>query len=281
VIAVQLRTLASDPTSQKFMCSDPACISGLMTFLDSKDDEVLTISLQALHFLSSHPANREALSKQPGLLVKLVNMTERDNKVIKQVASQCLENLQSYVNGLQEQKEKGLFSPKYLYTINLSVIGLAPAYRPRVEKALIGVKGVVSVTFDDRLEDAVTVYCAQKPDEISSSLLTAVESLDLKLSATLADKENLKTKRNTSETSESSPPSTPPTKQHSSSVSYASQSAPTYFDKTNVRRGSLTLYNQHSTLKERQAEQRRRESEKENKQSSVRTLFGKVTSYFW
>jgi len=301
-VAIQLRTLASDPASQKFMCSDQGCINGLMTFLDSKDEEILTISLQTLHFLSSHPANREALSKQPGLLVKLVNFTEKDNKIVKQVASQCLENLQSYVNGLQEKKEKDVpFSPKYLYNVNLHVTGLIPLYRYRVEKALIGVKGVVSVTFEEKLED-VTVYCTQKEDDMLSPLLTAIENLDLKLSAcsrasAYADKENIKasssisSKRNsllsqTDKTQQSyatSPsaadPSTPPSRNHSSSLSSAG--APAYFDKSNVRRGSVTLYSQSSTLKDRQAEQRRRESEAAAKQSSVRSLFGKVTSYFW
>jgi len=264
-----------------------------MAFLDSKDDEVLTVSLQALHFLSSYPGNREVLSKQPGLLVKLVNFTEKEDKLVKQIASQCLENLQSYVNGLQEKREQKetVFSPRYLYNINLAIVGLTVAYRSRVEKALIGVKGVVSVTFEESLEHT-TVYCTQKESEISSALVVAIEGLDLSLSVTVTDKENVKSSTASSDKNTFASPeksaaypassmSTPVSKPHSSSISYASGGAPTYFDKTNVRRGSVTLYNQQATLRERQAEQRRREQEQAAKQTTVRTLFGKVSSFFW
>lgn len=89
-VAIQLRTLASDPENQQYIVREGGCMKGLMGFLRSGSEEVLIISLQALEFLSSHPNNKELLSKEPGLLTKLAELTKDDNPLVAKISSTVL-----------------------------------------------------------------------------------------------------------------------------------------------------------------------------------------------
>lgn len=113
-VALQLRKLAADPDNQTFIAKQEQCMKGLVSFLDCKNSDVVIISLQALNFLSSHPLNLEPLSSYPGLLIKLTNLTERDNSNIKRFALETLSNLEGYINGTHEKKDRegATFKPK-------------------------------------------------------------------------------------------------------------------------------------------------------------------------
>lgn len=93
-VAQQLRTLASDPDNQTFIVNEKECMNGLLQFLDSADNEVVIVSLQALQFLSTSPSNQATLAAYPGLLIKLTNLTDSEDRSARKVALDTLDNLQ-------------------------------------------------------------------------------------------------------------------------------------------------------------------------------------------
>lgn len=99
-IALQLRTLAADPDSQGLLLQEASCLSGLVTLLHADNEEdVLILSLQALAFLASNPANHAGLVHAPGLLVALTTLTEKSAVVLKTLAQNVMAALECYING--------------------------------------------------------------------------------------------------------------------------------------------------------------------------------------
>lgn len=187
-VALQLRTLASDPDNQTYIVREKGCMKGLMGFLDSPNDEVKIISLQALKFLSSHPSNKELLAKDTTLLGKLINFSDDDNEHINTISNDILENLEDYINGSSTKKAApqaeavpkkapvSSFKPRYLYGIPLQVEGLiSKASCDRVEKQLLGTQGVVSITVEQDIGQ-VTVYTRAAEADIVDSLVAAVKN---------------------------------------------------------------------------------------------------------
>lgn len=74
-IAQQLLTLSADPESQVYIAQEAGCLSGLIGYLDSQDEVVIRLSVNALVHLSSHPKNKKTLTNYPGLLQKLVSLS--------------------------------------------------------------------------------------------------------------------------------------------------------------------------------------------------------------
>lgn len=176
-VALQLRTLASEPENQTYMVQNPECIKGLVGLLDSSDDGVLLSTLQSFQFLSSHPLNKASLTIQPGLMGKLAGFIDHENKEIDKFASAILDNLTSVINGAaekQELKKVDYFKPKYLFQVPLQVPDLESERDvAKIERALLGVPGVVSVTLDRATKQAIA-YTRVAESEISDSLVRAI-----------------------------------------------------------------------------------------------------------
>jgi len=179
-VALQLRKLASDPDNQTYIVREKGCMKGLLSFLDSPNPEVVMLSLQALQFLASHPSNPELLSKEPGLVAKLVNFVDSENETIKTTASSTLDYLHSAVNGKDDEAKKTpmIVAPPvhgYLCTVPLRIVEARTDMQTiRIQKALITVKGVVSVTFN---KNDVLVYCRTNERDIVHLLVAAVKAV--------------------------------------------------------------------------------------------------------
>lgn len=186
-VALQLRKLASDPDNQVYIVNEKGCMKGLMGFLDNRDPEVICISLQALQFLSSHPLNKEPLSKVEGLLPKLVNLKDFDEENIKKQSHAILDNLQEFVNSSKKvssiptkapqstvsQKAIPGFTPTYLYNVPLQIKEkVTPLQMHVIERAVLVVKGVVSVTVN---RNELTVYSRAQDKDIVQYLVAAVK----------------------------------------------------------------------------------------------------------
>jgi hypothetical protein len=201
-VALQLRTLAADPENQAYIVNERSCMKGLMSFMDSTDSAVLLISLQALNFLSSHPKNQEQLSKEPGLLSKLAQHSDHENADVAKLSGTILEHLTRVVNRVPEEKERPTYRPKYLQSIHLNVEGLVKVSRPprltrheplsetrgcfaqdavpAVERSLLDVKGIVSVTVERSLT-RITAYTRKEDTDMVDQLIAALAGHSVKV----------------------------------------------------------------------------------------------------
>ena len=54
----QLRDLAAVEENRYFIVRDQGCLPAIVPHLGSKEDEVVVVALEALHYLSLYPGNR-------------------------------------------------------------------------------------------------------------------------------------------------------------------------------------------------------------------------------
>ena len=306
-IALQLRKLASDPASQQFICQEPTCMQGLITLLNTNattDPDTLTVALQALAFLASHPKNRDSLTQQPGLIVRLVAIREEGTATMKDIVATVLDHMQSAVNkdassdatsSVKQGRRSSVGSlphrGRHLHTLNLSVqrdgetATLSMDERGRLEKQLIVVKGVISVSVNRA--GGVAVYSKRDDAELLDSLHIAIKAVDAAFTISLQsstsaahDKENL------TPAAAATPALNPlqPLKLAASSrpslSSSSSSSAAPPAATTSRALVAHSTFEQNSLQNRFQAKQKKA-VEADVKQGVVKGLFSSVSSFFW
>jgi len=283
-IAQQLRKLASDVDSQTFICQEKECMKGLLNFLDSSDDEVLVVSLQALQFLSTHPANQPILSEQPGLLLKLATLSDREDEHVKKIALTVLENLEGYINGDAKKAEVKQFKPRYLFHVPVYVEDMETEKDfNAVEGALINVKGVVSISIEKKIKE-VNVYSTRQKDDIIEEIVRSVGAMGFTPSRARAVRRELRMeKENAADTAAGYLDSKPKTSLKVPSVAAAAgyESYPSFDELPPA--GAMTQYAgiSQSSLQAKYKIQKKQAQQQEEKKGAVRSLFGAVTSFFW
>ena len=310
-IALQLRKLASDPASQQFICQEPTCMQGLISLLSTStaaEPDTLTIALQALAFLASHPKNRDSLTQQPGLIVRLVAIREDGNATMKDIVSAILGHLQSTINkdvssdatstGSTKQSRRSTVGQprrgRHLHTLNITVqrageaATLSSDERGRLEKQLIVVKGVISVSVNKA--GGVAVYSKRDDAEMMDSLHTAVKAVDAALSISLQSSSTtaVHNKENLTPAAASSPAvcnPAPSLKLASSSLSSSSSSSTSSSSAPFAATTSRALV-AHSTFEQNSLQSRfqakqKKAVEADVKQGVVKGLFSSVSSFFW
>ena len=318
-IALQLRKLASDPSSQTFICQEAACMSGLLSLLQSSsashDVETLLISLQALLFLASHPSNKEPLTRQPSLILRLTALMDFEEAQVQSLVQQILTQLQGVVNRDRgEGAKKGGGGrvevrrvQRYLHSVHLQLQReggqeWSAEERGRLEKAVICVKGVLSVSatrgggltlYTKRdttdllpalrqallhVDPALSVLTSAAPSTAPLSFCTSSSSSRPSISQSQANKENF-----TAMATGSCPAVKPSAPVPSSSPFSASiPSSSPAFASPSVSRALVA----HSTLdgaslQSRFQAKQRKAVEVEAKQGMVKGLFSSVSSFFW
>jgi hypothetical protein len=292
-----------------------------MGFLDSPQQEVVIISLQALEFLSTHPNNKEPLCKEPGLLVKLIGMQDHQNELIARMSKSVIENLQSCINGEGDENASGRTanvaapaakpaqpaakssaaptaptpSKPTLYSVPLKIARINTVLqRARLEKALLAVKSVVSVTVELNQTQA-TVYTRSKDVEVIESLVEAAQGVGMAAEAGQCEVETDEVKEPikapapaaaAAAAAQTTAAAMPAPAYHAAPAFQSGSGAPRYMSTADPskapRYGSIVEYGaRHMTAEERAARARKREEEKQAKQGAVRSLFTSVTSYFW
>lgn len=90
-VALKLRALASDPDNQSYLAREKGCMSGLISFLASPlEHRVALVAAQAVHFLSTNPSNKEVLSSNKRLRVRLKRLTYSLNPNLAHFANATL-----------------------------------------------------------------------------------------------------------------------------------------------------------------------------------------------
>ena len=203
-------------------------MSGLLALLSSSGDDVdvLLISLQALLFLASHPRNKEPLTQQSQLILRLSKLAEHDDARVTAMVRQTLDQLQSTVNrdkpaaqqravggsaraaggagggvgvGAGRARLSTAAAPaRYLHSVVLQVerlsadgsccaAELTAEERARVEKALIVQRCVISVSVSRA--GLVSLYTKQDTQQLLDSAQPALSSIDPALSIRLPQSE--------------------------------------------------------------------------------------------
>ena len=279
-------------------------MKGLLGFLESADPEVVLISLQALQFLSGHPMNKEGLAKYPGLLGTLALLSDHDHEKVAEVSSSVMSNLADFVNGSsgaaarREERKEPAFKPKYLFNITLQLPQMqTKASADKVEAALLAVKGVISVTVDLGVGTA-TVYTRVKEEVIRPNMVVAVRRVGMvpsgedgtvpKVTATTpARKPVAPVQSENAGGAANRKPAYPSFGGNGGKAAApAGGGKPSYLTpsaKRAYKKGALVEYSslQQSTLQARMQKQQQKKKEEQKKQSTVRSLFGSVTGYFW
>ena len=306
-IALQLRKLASDPASQQFICQEPTCMQGLIALLATKpasEPDTLTIALQALAFLASHPKNRDSLTQQPGLIVRLVAIREEGNAAMRDIVSSILDHLQSTVNkdastdsasNMKQARRASVGSQprrgRQLHTLNLTVqrageaANLSSDERGRLEKQLIVVKGVISVSVNKA--GGVAVYSKRDDTEMIDSLHTAVKAVDAAFSiATQSSTTAVHNKENVTPPATTTPAAALPPLQPFKLATASSSSSSSSSSSTPATPAISRALVAHSTFEQNSLQNRfqakqKKAVEADVKQGVVKGLFSSVSSFFW
>jgi hypothetical protein len=170
-IVKQLLRLASDPDNHSFIFKEAGCVSGLVSYLKNKDEDIVCMASQALQFLSVNRSNRPNILKYPDVIPSLTSLTTSINSKIRDFASASLSNLNAYSDTAKKLSEMTAaaaelsakaevenrrssvtssgIKKKTIESFVLAVEGLKdPMVHASVERALIMEKGVTSVTLD-------------------------------------------------------------------------------------------------------------------------------------
>lgn len=195
-IVDQLLSLSADPENQAYIVRESGCLSGLVGYLSYPDANVVHTAAKAIWHLSSGSANREAVKTHPGLFAKLQELRGSTDTRVQSVVKQTIENLTPAVKPVVVESSYGentapnpvaparvargarTAKPARARPIKMKVEGIAQEYwRSTVERALIRVPGVISVTLDKRREEAI-VYTKHN-DGMLSKLVRAVSNLGM------------------------------------------------------------------------------------------------------
>eukprot|EP01083_Nonionella_stella_P011683 33177_1 len=280
---VKLRTLASELDNQPIIAKDETIIRQITSYLKSKNNDFTTIALQTVYFLSSHPNCRKSLSTHGQLVKQIQFLRDSKNKTIHRFSRDILGHLQKYLDQgedhqtggeegsgegrPEEENNNSTFQPKYLNTTVFKVDSMdCSDKRVNVEKALLNVTGVVSVTIDRHMR-RVIVYTsrpssAQEGCEVVENMHAAIS--ELKMSGHM-EKEKTKTPRLSTrggyldeEAAEARPTKRDPEK----------KTLAEWFDGEN-------------TLEARMARQRKLNFERMSKQHQTRSFLSTVKSWVW
>ncbi|MES1916888.1 MAG: hypothetical protein MHM6MM_008665 [Cercozoa sp. M6MM] len=272
-VVLQLRTLASDPENQEYIVREMGCMSGLVNFLGSDHDEIALPAMQAIHFLASHPGNRDSLANFEGLLDKLQRLTQHSNENVVHFARQTIEKLDLSASTTASSKATQSFTRKSLITLQFRVSNLStPIQRQVAERVVLQVRGVVSVTVD-LLSKKLTVYTTRDTPSHTDEVVRALD--DASLQAVPFDE--------VAGASASASASTP--------APVSDNVAPAYLDAAGagqdsgqVGPGALTQYHQSAescTLASRLKKQRQKKAEQAKKQEEAKSWGSTVKSWFW
>lgn len=181
-IAAQFRNLASNKDTHSLLLNDDNMMKTVITFLDASDDKVVLLAIEALFLLSESQEHINTLVQKQGLLSKIARMVDArdDHKGILSFSQKTLDNLQSVVNGKEPKKQTtvgGAFGVRgYLHNMTIHIKDMNDEEtRNAVEKVIIGVKGVVSITIEKNLKQAI-LYCALTENDMFPKIQNALDA---------------------------------------------------------------------------------------------------------
>lgn len=144
-------------------------------YLGLEDAEVVSIASQTIMLLSSPTSTRSKLANIPNLITALEKVYASDNASAKKFAATALTNLGKLDAPEETQPEKVIPTWKQqTATTTLKIAAIADdAARPRIERCLIAVPGVVSVTIDQRRCHATVL--SKGRDDIVDAIVAAMD----------------------------------------------------------------------------------------------------------
>lgn len=183
-IAQQFLQLASDSDNAVFMIEQgEAALSGVVLYLGLDDAEVVSIASQTIMLLSSPVATRTKLLAIPNLVTALEKVYGSDNASAKKFATTALTNLGKLEAAPVAKAVPSKAVPSWKQqtaTTTLKIAEIADdTARPRIERCLIAVPGVVSVTIDQRRCHAIVL--SKGRDDIVEAIVAAMAVSSFKI----------------------------------------------------------------------------------------------------
>ncbi|XP_064406251.1 armadillo repeat-containing protein 1-like [Halichondria panicea] len=158
-VVQQLRDLAADPQNRATIVRDQGCLPGLVIFLDNDNPHVVGTALEALYYLAQVPSNKSLMKNEVGLLLSVNRIISRSGSPpdVKSSAQRVHDLLIPPAGSTrplsQARSTRGHpflgASNKRAKVILLQIDGLRDQESRRVvEETFLGVKGVISFTFN-------------------------------------------------------------------------------------------------------------------------------------
>lgn len=215
-IVSQILALAKDPANRSIIVKDQGCLPGLVLFLDHKDMVVIETAVQALTFLAENQDNRNIMWKEIGLVVSLNAIV--GNSSMSDATRQGARTILDAISPLPQPVSTNDWATdglgKKSRTVTLQIKGLDDLLcRKQIEEVLLAMKGIVSFTFDMKLQrtdvrarvdlgvEEICSAIATTKSMTASQIVKTEEGKEVVLSfgktpsTTLADKENMGAKK--------------------------------------------------------------------------------------
>lgn len=159
-VVQQLRDLAADPQNRATIVRDQGCLPGLVIFLDNDNPHVVLTALEALFYLAQVPSNRPLMKNEVGLLLSIRRIVNRQSSPpeLKSSAQRVHDLLippAGATRPLSHSRASGRGNVflgagnRRAKLVILQIDGLEDQDSRRlVEERLLGVRGVISFTFN-------------------------------------------------------------------------------------------------------------------------------------
>lgn len=192
-VVQQLRDLTADPQNRATIVRDQGCLPGLVMFLDNENPQVILTALEALYYLAQVPSNRPLMKSELGLLINIRRLISRQSSPtdVKSSAQRLHDLLippagttRPLSQSRSSVRGNNVFlgaSNKRAKLVVLQIDSLKDQEsRKLVEETLLGVKGVISFTFNmSQRRCVVRVRTDMKP-EVPCRALEATRTLSVK-----------------------------------------------------------------------------------------------------
>lgn len=182
-ISKQLLQLSKKPENRPFIAAEKGCLAGLISYVSHDDVDVVLMSTRTIQFLSSHPKNKKSMRENRELIAALtaVYSNEESHRRAVEFTGDALENLGVAIsysalndeNNRATQAARCAKNTKPFHTICVQLSGVDARMRRTLERALVEVDGVISVTVDEDKQRALVG--TRRGDEIHAELKKAIQ----------------------------------------------------------------------------------------------------------
>ena len=184
--------LAGDTNAHGILIKTPEIMTNLVRYMNSNSLDIVSSASDCLKKLAKNKANRKTLYYQPGLMKALTELTGSEHSTVKKNALSALKSLNKYAKKQNDDddvenmsgstmntrrttsQDKPTKEKRKARTFVLSADLNDEDLCSRIEKHLLKVPGLISLTLDQR-RNQILVTTKRKKKEVKSELLDAVK----------------------------------------------------------------------------------------------------------
>lgn len=281
MVAQKFFDMSQDEATHDLLVQDPAIMDTVVSLMSSANSDIASLATGAVKNLAKNESILPVLHNQQKMLTTLTTLTGSANTTIKRNALSALKRLNRY--GLsannenagstsenqrhtspsqsKQKKIRGEKKQKKLRTIVFDIGGNgmeSESTCQQIEKYLVRVKGLTSLTLDQR-KNQVLITTRKKTKKIAPSIVEALQKAGVKASRVREIREKSKARIEEEEEEDEANETGA-----AGEVGYMNDEE--YFG--GERKGVLSRFGSNS-LQQRLAEQRRKQQEAEQQKSST------------